>query len=32
MRMNPSRGESASQLLARVSEEKLAALLDGERR
>ncbi len=28
MRMNPSRGESASQLVARLSEEKLAALLD----
>ena len=28
MRMNPSRGESASQLLARVSEEALAGLLD----
>jgi 16S rRNA (cytosine1402-N4)-methyltransferase len=28
MRMNPSRGEPASQLLARVSEEKLAQLLD----
>ena len=28
MRMNPSRGEPASQLLARVSEETLAALLD----
>ena len=27
MRMNPSHGETASQLLARVSEEKLAALL-----
>ncbi len=27
MRMNPSRGESASQLLARLSEETLAALL-----
>ena len=27
MRMNPSRGESASQLLARVSEETLAGLL-----
>jgi 16S rRNA (cytosine1402-N4)-methyltransferase len=27
MRMNPSRGEPASQLLERVSEEKLAALL-----
>jgi 16S rRNA (cytosine1402-N4)-methyltransferase len=27
MRMNPSRGEPASQLLARLSEEKLAALL-----
>jgi 16S rRNA (cytosine1402-N4)-methyltransferase len=27
MRMNPSRGESASQLLARLSEEKLAHLL-----
>ena len=27
MRMNPSRGESASQLLARVSEETLARLL-----
>jgi 16S rRNA (cytosine1402-N4)-methyltransferase len=27
MRMNPSRGEPASQLLARVSEEQLAALL-----
>ena len=27
MRMNPSRGEPASQLLARISEEKLAALL-----
>jgi len=27
MRMNPSRGESASQLLARVSEETLACLL-----
>jgi len=28
MRMNPSRGESASQLLARVDEETLADLLD----
>jgi 16S rRNA (cytosine1402-N4)-methyltransferase len=28
MRMNPSRGESASQLLARISEEKLARLLE----
>ena len=28
MRMNPSRGESASQLLARVSEETLAGLLE----
>jgi 16S rRNA (cytosine1402-N4)-methyltransferase len=27
MRMNPSRGESAAQLIARVSEEKLAKLL-----
>ena len=27
MRMNPSRGEPASQLLARLSEEKLASLL-----
>ena len=27
MRMNPSRGETASQLLARLSEEKLASLL-----
>jgi 16S rRNA (cytosine1402-N4)-methyltransferase len=27
MRMNPSRGEPASQLLARISQEKLAALL-----
>ena len=27
MRMNPSRGESASQLLARVTEEQLASLL-----
>jgi 16S rRNA (cytosine1402-N4)-methyltransferase len=27
MRMNPSRGEPASQLLARVSEERLASLL-----
>ena len=27
MRMNPSRGESAAQLLARVSEETLAGLL-----
>ena len=32
MRMNPSRGEPASQLLARLSEDELAALLDGERR
>jgi 16S rRNA (cytosine1402-N4)-methyltransferase len=28
MRMNPTRGESAAQLLARVSEEKLARLLE----
>ncbi len=28
MRMNPSRGEPASQLLARLSEEKLACLLE----
>jgi 16S rRNA (cytosine1402-N4)-methyltransferase len=28
MRMNPSRGETASQLLARISEEKLARLLE----
>jgi 16S rRNA (cytosine1402-N4)-methyltransferase len=28
MRMNPSRGESAAQLLGRVSEEKLARLLE----
>jgi 16S rRNA (cytosine1402-N4)-methyltransferase len=28
MRMNPSRGEPASQLLARLSEEKLASLLE----
>jgi len=28
MRMNPTRGESAAQLLARVSEEKLAVLLE----
>ena len=28
MRMNPSRGEPASQLLARIGEEELAALLD----
>ncbi len=28
MRMNPSRGESAAQLIARLSEETLAALLD----
>ena len=27
MRMNPSRGEPASQLLARLSEEQLASLL-----
>ena len=32
MRMNPSRGEPAWQLIARLSEEQLAALLDGERR
>ena len=32
MRMNPSHGEPASQLLARLSEEKLASLLDRERR
>ncbi|HEX6975553.1 MAG TPA: 16S rRNA (cytosine(1402)-N(4))-methyltransferase RsmH [Vicinamibacterales bacterium] len=28
MRMNPARGEPASRLIARVSEEKLAAMLD----
>ena len=32
MRMNPSRGEPASQLLARLSEEKLASPAHGERR
>ena len=32
MRMNPSRGEPASQLLARLSEEELARAARGERR
>ena len=31
MRMDPSRGEPASQLIARLSEPELAALLTGQR-